>query len=518
MSARRASRLAGGLLALASVLNADWASANGRFPRAQRLLEHGGDDRRLLLAATYGLLSTTDRGASWWHICELSFGLVPAPADPLLEVSSAGMLAGLLNGVTLSRDDGCDFDVVLGDGSEETATDITVDKSEPARVLGLLKRTQGASVVSELQQSRDGGRSFERLAELPAGFDFPLTVDIAPSEPARVYVSGVTGGNVGQVLRSDDGGASWQPPFTLPGTSYVNAPFIAAVDPSRADLLFVRTDGRELDGERVWAKDSLFIGDMTGAEGCGAPGFCEALSVRAKLLGFALSPEGDRVLIGLGDPRDPAFEVDARFVGLYSGATADLLAAPAGGSFPPPGFERVHAAPVSCVSWTTHGIYVCTSQQQTGFALGFAADVASLERGELEPLLDLSAVQGPLACPSTTSTASCGADWRTTCEELGACGNELGEGGEGGAAGAGTAGQAGAVEPLGGSSGAPSRGPGGSAGSQAVGGGEPAPAAASSDEGCGCRFAGAPSQLRGFALLALLGLGARRRQRGAQRH
>ena len=32
------------------------ALANGRFPRAQRLLEDNGNPERLVLAATYGLL------------------------------------------------------------------------------------------------------------------------------------------------------------------------------------------------------------------------------------------------------------------------------------------------------------------------------------------------------------------------------------------------------------------------------------------------------------------------------
>jgi hypothetical protein len=474
------------LLLLAVALSSSLAFANGRFPRAERLLEDPNDSDHLLLAATYGLLSTTNRGQTWHHICEASFGVFSATADPLLELSDAGILGSLLQGVTLSENLGCDFAQVLG-GQGQTTPDISVDKSDRARVLGLTKSMSGTTVVSQLHESLDGGRTFEQVgSDLPAGFDFPQTLDSAPSDPLRVYVSGVSGDNVGQVLRSDDGGKTWEAPVTLPGTSYINAPFIAAVAPERADLLFVRTNGRELVNDETWAKDSLFVGDLSGQQGCGkTPGFCETFTVRAKLFGFALSPEGDHVLIGLGDPQDPAFRVDQRFVGLYSGTLADLLAAAPGATFPPPGFTKVHAAPVSCVTWNTTGIYVCTSQTQKGFALGFAPDLAGLEADELTPLLDLAAVRGPLACDEPSSTWQCSGEWLTTCQTLGACGNE---GGQGGASG-GDGGQGGAAE-SGGTGTVAGGGQGGSQAGRSFAGtavvDESMHRSADEDSGCGC--------------------------------
>jgi hypothetical protein len=488
------------------------AQANGRFPRAERLLEDPDDAQHLILAATYGLLQTNDGGESWYQICESSFGIFAASADPLLELSSAGVLGGLAQGVTLSEDGGCDFQTVLGGGKQATP-DISVDKSDRSRVLGLVKVTGDDSAISsELHESLDGGRMFTKVGpSLTASFDFPFTVDSAPSEPQRVYVSGVSGSNVGQILRSDDGGLSWEAPLLLAGTSFVNAPFIAAVAPERADLLFVRTDGRELVDQQTWAKDSLFIGDLSGEEGChNVPGFCEVFAVRAKLFGFALSPQGDHVLLGLGDPQDSAFRVDARFVGLYSGSLADLLAAEPGSAFPPPGFSRVHSAPVSCVTWTANGIYVCTSQAQKGFALGFAPDLPSLLSDDLTPLLDLAQVRGPLSCPDQSTTWQCRGDWDTTCQVLGACDNQAGAAG---AAPSETAGQGGTSDGAGGSVTEPSGGKAGSSGGAPSSGSAGADKPAQKSRGdSGCALGSAPPA-RGAAwiTLGLVLLLARRR-------
>jgi hypothetical protein len=190
-------------------------------------------------------------------------------------------------------------------------------------------------------------------------------------------------------------------------------------------------------------------------------------------------------------------------VGLYSGTAADLLATEPGSSFPPAGFKRVHSAPVSCITWTVSGIYVCTSQSQKGFALGFAPDLASLENDELAPLLDVTQIVGPLGCPAQTTTSLCGPEWEATCEDLGACGNEPGAGGAAGAANEGPSSGA-----SGGSSGNGNPGPSGGepsgAGATASAGAtaEPTERDSESDDS-GCAVHAPPQSGRSsFALLA----------------
>jgi hypothetical protein len=50
------------LLAAATLASGE-ASANGRFPRAERLLQDPFDASHLILGATFGLLVTRDTGA-----------------------------------------------------------------------------------------------------------------------------------------------------------------------------------------------------------------------------------------------------------------------------------------------------------------------------------------------------------------------------------------------------------------------------------------------------------------------
>src|SRR5215831_15359684 len=67
------------------------AQANGRFPRAQRLVEDPNNANRLALAATFGLVITSDRGRNWYHVCEAGFsGQATYNGDPLLAVIPGG--------------------------------------------------------------------------------------------------------------------------------------------------------------------------------------------------------------------------------------------------------------------------------------------------------------------------------------------------------------------------------------------------------------------------------------------
>jgi hypothetical protein len=491
------------------------AHANGRFPRAQRLLENLQNPNHLVLAATYGLLVSEDRGQSWFHVCEGSFAQPGQQTDPVVALTEGALLTSIFTSLTRSTDGGCDFQRKLGGTPAQAVPDFTVDSA--GAVLAVLVTTDNGVTINQLQESLDGGQHFHALGPvLPDSLRLVATVDVAPSDPARIYVSGLGQGGVGVLLRSDDRGESFT---TLPlGTDAKSdeVPFIAAVEPNNPDALYIRTD--------VWRYDEL-AGGATAADALlysadGGSHFTELLRQGGKLFGFALSPDGEEVLAGYGDPVEGGGRfVDQDALGIYR--------APAGAS----SFERVYSGPVSCLTWSDAGVYACTSQDQTGFALGLAAPQSLTVAGSASfaPLLSLLEVKGPLACDACSSGADCGKQWTATCTAWGRADCDVetappaGGAPECPAAGGVDAGGAGAdgtgPEPSAGAPTGAGRNQGGTAAASAgapVSSGPDGPKG-SGNAGCGCRAAGGRQSSGWGVLAAALALFGRSswRRRGA---
>src|SRR4051812_25042615 len=83
------------------------ALANGRFPASGQLVVDPTDPTHLVLRATFGVLRSRDRGASWGWVCEGAIGY-GGQEDPMMAVPADGsLLAGIYEGFSISRDDGC---------------------------------------------------------------------------------------------------------------------------------------------------------------------------------------------------------------------------------------------------------------------------------------------------------------------------------------------------------------------------------------------------------------------------
>lgn len=470
------------------------AFANGRFPRAQRLLEDAGDPNHLVLAATYGLLVTRDRGVTWQHVCEAAFGETDLSVDALTALTSEGaLLAGIYSGVSRAASEPCDFTRTLGLHNREAVPDFALAASSPGRVLAIkvLLPEQGQP-YSELHRSDDDGQTWQPLGErLPEALKTPLTIDVAPSDSNRVYLSGLGPDESGVLLRSDDGGESFQT-FPIPTDAQrFEHPYIAAVDPENADRLYVRTDLWLYDvaTSTATADDALLVSDDAGEQ------FTVVAREAGKLLGFALSPDGSEYLLGYGDPLEAGggrvTEADA--LGIYRASTS-------GGPL-----QKIYDGSVSCLTWTDQALYVCTHESDTGFSLGSSGEVTFDPQTppELEPLLVLADVAGPIDCDGCSMGAICQAYWAPTCQSWGRSDCvELdapqcaGDGGMSGEAGTGIAADTGGEASD--SGGAPNRGD----------------AAADDGEGCACRSAAGAGRTDAatMSLLALLALWANRRR------
>jgi len=354
-----------------------------------------------VLAATYGILSTEDRGRHWYHICEASFAdLASYTGDPLLDFINDGTLfAGVQATLNASRD-GCRWKPTLGGGGSTFVVDYTVVRAEPATIVALLANYRNGTVDYALWKSTDGAENWSEIGAVPTQTAYTLDVDQA--DPERVYVTALTD-NVGRLLRSTDGGRTWTE-RPIPNTNIGEPPYIAALHPGDPQRIYVRTDSWvPLDGDLTAYDALLYSSD-------GGESWTELFRNRAKLLGFALSPDGKTVLLGYGDPfQGGAISVPGPF-GIFKSST-DAFA-----------FEPVFSGHIGCLSWTARGVYICASQHFDGFELGLLpdGDFSAASRC-IQPLLRLPDVKGPLQCAAGTSGSACTANWLAACTVFGAC-------------------------------------------------------------------------------------------------
>ena len=509
---------------LAALLVSAPLYANGRFPEAQKLIEDPRDPNRLLLAGTYGMLVSTDRGQNWHYLCEEAFALQFIEGDPLLELLPNGeMVAGLIATLNRSADCGCTWSARLAQPESVVLRDITVEKSGDRAVIALTRDVGVNPEVFSLHESKDAGQTWTKLADLPAEVEEAFTVDSAPSDSSRIYVSILTKAGAGALLVSTNRGAAWQT-RNMAGADINNQAYIAAVHPTKPDTVFVRTDAWD---SQDLANDALFYTDNAGQS------FTELIRHAGKLYGFALSPDGSTVLAGYGDPYQAVSMVNPEELGIYK--------APIGQN----SFTKIFEGAISCLSWTSRGVYACHAEGHpefmVEFALGFAAnaDFTLTTPSPLTPLLRQRDIRGPLGCAAST----CAAAWSMmsdlgppVCEQFGApcmgpapnpappCGTGSPAGGAGGTGGAGGAGGSGGSSgsagsgATGGGDAGPLAGTGGAGATQGRGGmgGTGAADDGGSDSGCGCRTAPAsrPPYWALAGALSLFSLVRGRRRKG----
>jgi len=484
------------------------AFANGRFPEAQRLLEHPGNPNRLYMAATFGLLVTEDRGKNWYTICEEAFALKFLEGDPLLEVMPDGsLLGGIFDTLNRSTDCGCAWKTTLAAAATESVMDIAVDRTTGG-VVALVQDTTTFPGRLAVYESTDLGATWKKLSDLPAEIVNGLTIDVAPSQSSRIYVSGVTRNEatkpaVALLAVSNDHGATWQM-REIQGADASALPYIAAVDATKPDRVYVRTD-EWVDFGDYAANDALLYSDDAGQT------WRELARQPAKLFGFALSPDGATVLIGYGDPIQAGGRtVNPDQMGIYRASTAAFT------------FEKIFNGAVNCLRWTSNGLYVCLTENHPdvpspGMSLGFSPTVnfTLTTASPLTSLLAVKQVRGPLAC----TAALCTDNWKTgvdtvapLCDLLAAtCDVDVSKNvlscpaaPDGGTDAAGTGGRGGTGGGAGTAGGNP--GTGGSSGTGGGGGGK--------SGGCGCAAAAGQAGEGGLAVLAAVAFAIGLRRRG----
>ncbi len=331
------------------------ALANGRYPIANQLVISPGDDARLVLRTTFGLVLSSDHGKTFQWVCEKAAGFVNGEDPPVEVTQDSSVLVASSQALGVSHDGGCGWQTTLEDLS---IVDADVDQSQPKRAVAIASLYLDGGTSSGLQETLDNGHTWHTLG---APFDgLPATVALAPSQPARIYASGTSVTDLTPLVStSEDNGSTWHSyPLSI---EKITVPFLAAVDPKRPEVVYVRAP-------TAAGTDVLVVSTDFGQH------FKTIYKAKGGLYGFALSPDGTQVAVG--GPGDP----------LSIASSADYV------------FHAVNAVLPLCLKWSAAGLYACADEANADFSLGLSADSgASFKALFRKPALTL------LACAANTA-------------------------------------------------------------------------------------------------------------------
>ncbi len=370
------------LVFLLVVLFGSTLHANGRFPASNAVVFHPTDPNIIIVRVTFGLLVSKDAGATWKWICERGIGFAGVE-DPTYVITPKGtLIAGTFEGATTSRDGGCDWHYVGGKGAT-VLVDLTM--REDGEVLGISSVYDKAApdkslFANSVSKSANDGQSFEPILKDIDNTLLLESIEIARSDPKRVYVSAVRGEKAdrkGVLLVSNDGGAKFEERDVglIAGEL---APYIADVDPTRADRVYIRTAGAP-DGP-----SRLLVTDDAGKT------FRMVHASTGPLTGFALTRDGSKVYAGGRE-------------GVQSASTFDL------------GFSKISSIEAQCLGASPDKKLWACSNEKSGFIIGVSENAGLAFDAKLH-------IQGiePLACGAQTSVGKeCGKEWPKLRRELG---------------------------------------------------------------------------------------------------
>jgi hypothetical protein len=323
------------------------------------------------LRTTFGLITSSDRGKNWDWVCERTIGLAGVE-DPMFSLTPDGtVISSTFQGLALSHDHSCNYAFAGGALKDLVFIDLTSRPSTPGTVVAFASSYDGqddAGLIffkSTLFETKDEGKTF---AALGPSFDPALlgeTVDVTASDPDRIYVSAIRNPGtaaVGFLLTSRDHGKTFvESPIAFVGAE--RAAYIAAVDPTNADRVYVRTAAGSDMPSRLLLSDDAGMTFRTVFTGLGP------------LAGFALSPDGKKIFVG--GPRD----------GIRVASTTDFQ------------FVQRSTIEVGCLSLASDGLWAC-SNEKSGFVVGLSKN----EGATFETKLHFCDIRGPLACPAGSTT------------------------------------------------------------------------------------------------------------------
>ncbi len=378
------------------------AAANGRFPLSNEFAFSTTDPNLIVLRTSYGILRSEDNGTTWSLICEDALGITPSvlgdPAIGLTKNNSllAGLYQGSAIGMNVSPDVGCNWKCIGGALAGQLVTDLAVRPDNPSSAVAVtsteLPNDSGTLLYSsQVFETTDDGVTWPALGKPLDPTIQITTVDVAKTDPQRLYVSATRGYNtIGQTAAlfvSKDRGQSWIE-YDLPSGMYDPTTevgiYIGAVDPTNADRLYIRSRGQASGGKSRLTAVTL---SATG----GAPTFTAVQTfdvpagrsgLQGELLGLAVSSDGSKIYIGTTED------------GLWMAQTSDLK------------FQKQSSTVVQCLATRGSELWVCSAAFSAGIA-AVSTDDGKTFTSKLPLIGDLT---GAIPCKANASGVACNED------------------------------------------------------------------------------------------------------------
>jgi hypothetical protein len=486
--------------------------ANGRFPAANQLVFAPNDPNFIVLRTTYAVLPSSDNGANWRYICEAVLGLPSDQGeDPSIGLTANGSLvAGVPGyvggglGVSVSADRGCNWSCIGGGLAAQSVVDVAVRPDTPNSAVALTgtivpSDSSVSSSYSQVFETTDNGKTWAALG-VPLDTAISVTtIDVTKTDPNRIYVSATRAygsARTASLFVSKDKGATWiERPIPGFDPNTEQSIYIAAIDPTNADRVYLRSNG-SLNGGR----SRIYFTTNAGADAGAAFGQPSQLpdeggfdveeagltDISGEILGFALSPDGSKVYAGTVES------------GLWIASSADMK------------FTQKNAnVRIKCLATRGSELWAC-SDIASGFSVGESLDEGATFAIKMKYV---TSICGPVECqPNPGGPLGCGADSNasacasTTMDSYEAfCSNDVSK-------------ACGVCSSADGGPAADAGGPSGSSGGAAGDGGKTTGGAGSSpsSSSCSCAMVGGRGATGVAAGLALAGLALVRR-RGKRR-
>jgi photosystem II stability/assembly factor-like uncharacterized protein len=364
-----------GLAGLALIITAP-ARANGRYPLADQIAVDPGNPAHVVARATFGLLDSDDGGHTFRWICERAIGYFGVEDPPIAVTANGSTVVASSKGISVSSDGGCSW--VRNPGLTGTwfGVDVTVVPARPHEALALMSSFTDGAYTASIIRTIDDGLTWDPVAASLGPSFLATTLEVAPSNPDRVYVSGkALPDGSGAMLRSDDGGLTWiRSSLQISGAYSI---FIGAVDPRNPDVVYLRTHADDI-GRVLVTSD-------------GAATWREIWQAPSDVSGFALSPDGATLAVG------------GSSVGVSVASTTDYA------------FRKTSNAGAYCLTFWGDKLLVCTKEAIDNFSLGISDDLGE----HFAPLLHLGDVR-PRACAVDASASICAPEWKDIATAIGA--------------------------------------------------------------------------------------------------